>query len=110
VSLDFYLEELRPCEVFSRNITHNLGAMADAAGIYNALWHPERLGLGPDVLAHMLIGQLETGLAELEAYPERFRQYDAANGWGRYEHFVPFVRACLEACREHPEARVRTSI
>ncbi len=29
--------------VFEYNITHNLGVMADAAGIYEALWRPEEI-------------------------------------------------------------------
>ncbi len=31
-------------EVYSANITHNLGEMADKAGIYYALWRPEEKG------------------------------------------------------------------
>jgi hypothetical protein len=28
---------------YQSNITHNLGSMAEAAGIYQALWHPEEI-------------------------------------------------------------------
>jgi hypothetical protein len=40
MSLDVYLEEVRPCTVYSSNITHNLNKMADEAGIYQALGAP----------------------------------------------------------------------
>ena len=106
MSLDFYLMRTQPTEVFSRNITHNLTRMASAAGIYDALWHPENLKV---TRAEQLIEPLAKGLALLEADPAKFKQYNAPNGWGMYEHFVPFVRACLEACREFPDAEVRTS-
>lgn len=44
MSLDFYLQyevDGNEVEVFSANITHNLGPMADEANIYHALWRPE---------------------------------------------------------------------
>lgn len=37
MSLDVSLMEVKPTEVFWSNITHNLGKMAKAAGIYEAL-------------------------------------------------------------------------
>ena len=57
-----------------------------------------------------LVEALESGLADLEKRPEYFRQFDASNGWGTYTHFVPFVRECLEACKEHPKALVNSCI
>ena len=42
MSLDIDLIETSPHSVFDANITHNLGKMAGEAGIYEALWHPER--------------------------------------------------------------------
>jgi hypothetical protein len=41
--------------------------------------------------------------------PERFEVYDSPNGWGLYEHFVPFVEAYLEACEKYPDAEVSVS-
>jgi hypothetical protein len=37
--------EGRSNEVYSANITHNLGKMADEAGVYEALWRPEEIGV-----------------------------------------------------------------
>lgn len=106
MSLDVYLTELRPVEVFEANITHNLNKMADEAGIYEALWRPEDLKINKAV---ELIPLLEKGLELLKSDEKRFRKFDAANGWGRYEHFVPFVEKYLEACRESPGAEVSVS-
>lgn len=91
---------------YTANITHNLGRMAEAAGIYQHLWRPEELGLH---LANDLIKPLERGLAALKTEPERFRQFDAPNGWGKYEQFVLFVENYLAACRESPDATIRVS-
>ena len=51
MSLDVYLSprKCRHCghaqEGYSSNITHNLGAMAREAGIYEACWRPEEIGI-----------------------------------------------------------------
>lgn len=91
-------------EFYSGNITHNLNKMADAAGIYQALWRPEELGI---TQAKDLVPIIEEGLSKLKADPEHYKQFNASNGWGMYEHFVPFVEEYLEACKEHPEATVK---
>lgn len=106
MSLDVYLTEVQPVEVYWANITHNLGPMAEAAGIYQHLWRPEEIGI---TTAAQLIDPLATGLALLKSDPNRFRLFDAPNGWGLYKHFVPFVEQYLEACREHPDATVSVS-
>lgn len=106
MSLDVYLEVVRPTEVYWANITHNLGEMAEAAGIYKHLWRPEELGI---TQAGLLIEPLEEGLAKLKADPEHFEKFNSPNGWGLYKHFVPFVEKYLEACRENPTASIRIS-
>lgn len=89
--------------VFDRNITHNLNKMAEAAGTYMHMWRPEEIGI---THARQLIEPLKEGLAKLKADPEYYEQYNAKNGWGLYENFVPFVEQYLEACMEHPDARI----
>jgi hypothetical protein len=103
MSLDVTLTAVRPTEVYSANITHNLGLMAEEAGIYQPLWRPEELGIKT---AAGLIEPLRAGLALLEQDPERFRAFNSPNGWGLYEHFVPFVRDYLNACEANPDAVV----
>jgi len=104
MSLDVYLTAVRPTEVYSRNITHNLNKMAEAAGIYMHLWRPEEIGIEK---AEQLIAPLTEGLEKLKAEPEHYKQFNAPNGWGMYEHFVPFVEDYLEACVGNPDAEVR---
>jgi len=91
-------------ELYSANITHNLGQMASHAGLYDALWHPEDKGWQ---YARDIIPTLKQGLAALRQDPEHYRQYDADNGWGTYDHFVPFVIEYLEACRRYPDAKIK---
>ena len=93
-------------EIYHANITHNLGQMAKAAGIYHVLWRPEEIGI---TTAGQLIELLREGLTKLEADPEKYEKFNASNGWGLYENFVPFVRKYLEACEKYPEATVHVS-
>ena len=95
--------EAETTEVYSANITHNLGRMASAAGIYEPLWRPEEVGIRK---AAQLVEPLERGLALLKADPAEFEALNSPNGWGKYEHFVPFVEKYLAACRENPDADV----
>ncbi len=92
--------------VYDANITHNLGQMAKEAGIYKHLWRPDEIWIDT---AKQLIEPLTVGLALLKSDEQRFIQFNAKNGWGLYEHFVPFVEKYLTACIENPDARVRVS-
>jgi hypothetical protein len=111
-------------EVYWANITHNLGKMADEAGIYEALWRPYQLRddfkefeLYADdeyefeekciIKASDIIEVLEKGLADLKARPKHFEKFNSSNGWGMYHNFVPFVERYLDACKENPECIVK---
>lgn len=106
MSLDVYLTvpPTEPETVFSDNVTHNLTAMADAAGIYKALWRPEEIGA---TKARDVTPWLVAGLARLESRPEKFRALNPENGWGSYEGLVAFVRKYLNACLAYPDADIR---
>lgn len=91
---------------YDANITHNLIKMADEAGIYEHLWTPEEIGV---THARQLIEPLRKGLSLLQSDPARFEKLNASNGWGRYEHFVPWVSKYLAACEEYPDAKVSVS-
>jgi len=107
MSLDVYLHDPETSDtLYSANITHNLTGMADAAGIYTHLWRPESLGIST---AGELIDPLTIGLLNLTLQPAKFKAYNAANGWGKWEHFVPWVAEYLEACRCYPCALVKVS-
>lgn len=116
--------------LYSGNITHNLGSMASAAGIYDALWRPYRLH--PDfkplksfssqsfeeelqfeesivILAKDILPLLIEGLGELKEFPDFYKTFDSENGWGTYEDFIPFIEEYIEACEKYPEAKVVVS-
>ena len=112
--------------VYDANITHNLGTMADKAGIYEALWRPHRLKENYNIpendhnaeyefedvnttIAKDIIPIIEKGLSDLKSRPEYFETFNSDNGWGLYKNFVPFVEKYLEACKEYPDAIVVVS-
>ena len=106
MSLDVYLENDTGEDLYSRNITHNLTTMAEAAGIYYCLWRPEECDI---TYARQLIEPLEKGVALLATQKKRFEVFNSPNGWGMWEHFLPFCADYLQACRDHPNAFVRVS-
>lgn len=106
VSLNVYLSQMQPTDVFAANYTHNCNRMAAAAGLYEAVWRPDEQGY---THAHQLIAPLEAGIAVLEADPEKFRAMDPENKWGSYDTFLPWLKRYLEACVRYPDAEVRVS-
>lgn len=107
--------------VYETNITHNLNEMADKADIYKAIWRPYMLhkdfidnneSYSDEMLfeesvtmkAKEIIPFIEKGLTDMKHRPEYFRQFDASNGWGTYEQFIPFIEEYLNACKQYPEA------
>ena len=111
-------------EVFHTQITHNLGKMASAAGIYEALWRPYQLKDDYPILstskeeyqfeednpvyAKDIISTLEIGLEDLKEKPEYFKTFNPVNGWGIYDILVEVVGEYLEACKKHPDTIVKT--
>lgn len=92
--------------LFSSNITSNLNIMASNAGIYRILWRADELGIQT---ASELIDPLKEGLAKLKSNPAHYKQFDAKNGWGTYDQFIPWIEEYLQACIDYPEARVFVS-
>jgi hypothetical protein len=70
------------------------------------MWRPEEIGVEK---AEQIIPILEKGLADMKARPSWYKQFDSPNGWGTYEHFVPFVEKYLEACKKYPHASIEVS-
>lgn len=93
-------------EIFSANITHNLGRMADLAGIYEAVWRPDEVGLET---AGQVAPLLLVGLKRMKEEPGPFEALDPPNGWGRYVDFVPWLERYLAACEANPGAKVEVS-
>lgn len=92
--------------LFDANITHNLGAMAEEAGIYKHLWRPEEIGI---IKAEQLVEPLREGLALMKSDPPRFEKHNPSNGWGSYAVFVPWIERYLAACEENPTGLVSVS-
>ncbi len=90
-------------EVYWANITHNLGPMARAAGIYFHLWRPEEINI---TQASQLSTPLALALAAMRDNPEWYRQFNAENGWGTYVQFLPWLDDLLEACNRWPTANI----
>jgi hypothetical protein len=107
MSLDIDLIETSPHSVFDANITHNLGKMAVEAGIYEALWHPERSGIKK---ASGLATILAPAIHDMKMRPDLYKQFDAENGWGTYRNFIPWLDRLYDACIEHPDAEISVSI
>lgn len=109
-------------QLYWANITHNLGKMADEAGIYEALWRPYRLHKdykhfdiyedeidfeqSVSIYAKDIIDIVETGLKKLIDKPDYYTKFNSPNGWGTYENFVPWIERYLQALKEYPESKV----
>lgn len=106
MSLDVYLTNSEGDEFFWANITHNLGKMADAAGLYEALWRPEEQGWK---YAKEIAPVIEHGLLLMIKQKDKYQAYDAPNGWGTYDQFVPWIVRYLTACYQYPDALVVVS-
>ena len=111
MGLDVYLEmgvdtggkEPHEITLYDGHITHNLGKMAAEAGVYDALWRPEEIGI---TTAGELIQPLAEGLERLRSDPAHYQEFNPANGCGSYWHLVGFVTDYLAACKKHPKASV----
>ena len=104
MSLDITLYATIETEVYQGNITHNLGKMADEAGIYRALWRPEELFPNPS--AKDLMPILKEGLKNLKSDPDYYKQFNPENGWGDYNGLVRFVTDYLNELESYPDARI----
>ena len=98
-------KDLTHLTLWDGNITHNLTDMADAAGIYGIVWRPEENDI---TCAGDIVEKLTSGLDDMKANPKKYEAFNASNGWGLYEHFVPFIQEYLDACRRHPKASIHT--
>lgn len=113
--------------VYNCNITHNLGTMASECDLYDVLWRPHRLhedykrkydfeddeykfeSSAYPLKAKQIVDVLKNGLKELVDNPEKYKRFNAKNGWGKYEEFVQFVENYLKACILYPEASIIVS-
>ena len=78
--------------------------MAAQAQIYSCLWQPE------NQTAAEIIPILTKGIALMRTDPEQFKQYDAHNGWGTYDQFLPWLEEVLQACITHPTYKLEACV
>ena len=118
---DFETFTNREDKYYHGNITHNLNKMAGACGLYDVLWRPYWLSRTEfanydeemeyesqcEIQARQFIEPMEKGLKELKSNREKYEKYNSPNGWGMYEHFLPFVKEYLAACKKYPSLIVR---
>lgn len=107
-----YYEDRKPTDteddyLFSTNITHNLGTMGTKAGIYDCVWRPDEMENIKN--AGDIIAILKKGIEDMKARPDYYTQFDAKNGWGTYDQFIPWLEEYLNACIKYPEALIYVS-
>ena len=106
MSLAVHLVDKHKSLVFSANITHNLGNMASACGVYYACWRPEEINCKK---AKHILPMLEDGVKLLETYPDFYRTFNSPNGWGSYDNFLLWLREYKDACKGNLEAKIEVS-
>ena len=103
MSLDFCIHPITIVTSHCQNITHNLSEMASEAGIYECLWRTEENGFET---AGQIVEPLRKAIADMKARPDHYRQFNAANGWGAYKDFLPWLEKLLPVCEANPGAAI----
>lgn len=91
-------------DLWENNITHNLARMADEVGLYTVIWECKQ-----GTQAKTIIPELIKGIALLKLDPDKYRVFDAKNGWGKYENLIEFFESFLDACKSLPESYIKIS-
>lgn len=89
--------------IYHFNYTSNFNKMADAAGIYEALFDINRIKAKQ---AKDIIYFLQKGLNKLLRDPCYYEKFNDPEGWEEYSTFVETVKEYLHACMENPEALI----
>lgn len=88
-------------EVFTANITHNLNRMWQLAGCYEVLYGSH------EKTVVEITPAITVAVDYMLEHPDECRKLDASNGWGTYEHALPWLQKTLWACQRFPKATVR---
>lgn len=84
------------------NITYNLADMFDAAcGVRPSLWH-----LQP---TSYVLALVKHGIDELEKNPQKYKKYEAPNGWGTIEGALNFLKMVRIDCERYIKGRIYVS-
>lgn len=106
MGLDIELKETKPCTIWAIGVTHNLTAMAEAAGLYKCMWRPDEMCI---TLASQMIEPLEKGIDAMIKNKEWLQTMNPENGWGSYDILLSVAQRYLAACVENPNAEVEVS-
>ena len=112
MSLDIDLLVTNPVSVYSDNITHNLGEMANhvklnnGLTLYHVLWRPDEKGL---YFAREISELLDEAWNILMSEPNFYKTFNPKNGWGSYDGLVKFVYDYRNACWDNPDAELSVS-
>ena len=108
MSLDFGLQfegedTKETCELYERNITHNVANMWGRAGIFNSLYN------SGGKKAKEELENLREGLKKMEDSPAEYRKLDPENGWGDYDSALEFLREVVSYCAKYPNSIIWVS-
>lgn len=111
MSLDVYIKNLQDEDIYTANITHNLGEMASHVPVgdttlYMACWRPEEIGIKT---TGELLPLLIEGVHYMIDHRKELLQYNPPNGWGTYEGFMKFLLNYQHACEDNdPDYLIET--
>ena len=88
---------------FVSRIDEDISVLARTAGVYDALFLPERINAE---YARQLIGPIFTGLTVLNGSREFLRESRDEGGKAAYDAFVPWLEKYLSALRKFPGALI----
>lgn len=108
MDIDVGAEELHRVYLYELNITHNLNKMAVACGLYDFMWDAEYT-IGKEGTAQDLVKGLTAGVEDLKNNPDKYKKYNASNGWGVYEDLLRISEEFLDACKCYPKAKISVS-
>ncbi len=91
-------------EVSWVNITHNLRKMATESGC-GILWSYS----SNHEKASIFIKPIKTAIKNLEERPSYFSQFNAKNGWGTLDQFLPWLKKLLKECEDNPHSIIEIS-
>ena len=85
------------------NITHNVTAMWEKAGCYDALYESH------GKLVSEILPDLSSALQKMQDNPAEFIALNPANGWGSYPVAVQFLSEVIDEFCKYPKAVVVVS-
>lgn len=105
-AIRFHVNEVETNQVWCGVISHQLGRMAEAIGVYTPIWRPENTCI--EKALHMVV-PLACAYRDAVEREAELRALEPANRLGTYEAFLNFIKNYLNACIQHPDAVIRVT-